>query len=375
MKTYHYFDNAASTPTDPEVLQAMLPYLKDDFANPSSRHTQGRLVSEKIEQARRTIAELIGASSDEIYFTGSGSESNNLAIQGVAKANSTKGRHIISSVIEHPSVINTLRNLEKNGFEVTYLNVDSSGQISLDDLRNNLKDTTILVTLSLGNNEIGTIFQIEEVGKIVSEAGAYLHVDACQSLAYLPIDVEKYHIDLLTFNGSKAYGPKGIAALYVRNGIQIFPIIFGGGQERSLRSGTHNVPGIIGLAKACELIKNRLDTVKDINELRNSLQAELENIPAVTVNSADAERLPNHLSVTFSDVGNLDLVKFFDERDIELSSGSACSSMSLDDSHVLRAIGLTSAQAQSTIRITLGRFTTKDDCQSLISAAKEIAIS
>ncbi|MEX1051955.1 MAG: cysteine desulfurase family protein [Patescibacteria group bacterium] len=360
-----YLDNAAATPTDPAVVSAMQPLTAGLFGNPSSAHSFGRAASNAVEQSRRSIANFLNCQDGETVFTGSGTESNNLALIGVAKANKHKGRHIVTSVIEHPSIINACRALEKDGYDITYLPVGKDGTVSSKELENSLKEETILVSIHLANSEIGVIQPIAELAKITKKHGAYFHTDACQAAAYLDLDVDKLGVDLLTINGSKCYGPKGIAVLYVREGTDIFPIHFGGGQQQGLRSGTENVPGIVGLAKAVEIITNKRENEsKRLGQLRDDLQNQLEKRGA-KINVKNSPRLPNHLSVVMP-IDETDVVKYFDQRGIAVSSGSACSSKSLVESHVLQAVGLTSEQIQKTVRLTLGYQSSQKDIKQLL---------
>lgn len=367
-----YADHAAGTPTDPQVVATMLPYLKGSFGNPSSLHSFGRKTAAAVEEARQAIANFLNSTPGEIYFTSSGTESNNLAILGVARANRNLGRKIITSVIEHPSVLNACRALEKDSFNMTYVSTLKSGAVDEAEVLKTIDGKTILVTLHLANSEIGVIQNITRLSAAIKKKNplVLIHTDACQAAAYLDLDVSKLGVDLLTFNGSKAYGPKGIAVLFVRDGVNIFPIIYGGGQEKSLRSGTENVPGIVGLAKAVEIVDHEADTRK-ITELRDRLQNELEKIGLI-INIKNSPRLPNHLSVTFPGLNNADLVQLFDEKGIAVSAGSACSSKSLSESHVLSAIGLSAEQAQATIRISLGRHSSISDVRKIIAAAAKI---
>lgn len=367
-----YADYAAATPTDPRVVAAMNPYQTEVFGNPSSTHSFGQKAAEAISQSRKTIASMISAEPNEIFFTGSGTESNNLAILGVARANKNKGNRIITTNVEHPSILNTCRALERDGFEVIYLSVGRDGMINLEELTKAINSQTILITTHYGNSELGVLQPIAAIGQICRENGIYFHVDACQATAYAKIGVKESKIDLLTFNGSKMYGPKGVAVLYVREGVNIFPIIYGGGQQQSLRSGTDNVPGIVGLAKAVEIIGTERDNdAARIGQLRDQLQDELEKIGAV-VNVKNSFRLPNHLSVTLNEAKTTDLVKYFDQNGIAVSSGSACSATSMAESYVLQAIGLASDEINKTIRVSLGRSTTNTDITALIKAANKI---
>lgn len=366
-----YADYAAATPTDSRVVEAMAPCQTKIFGNPSSINSFGKEANKAVITATESIAKFLNANPKEIVYTSCGTEGNNLALIGVAKANRDRGQHIITTSIEHPSVINAYRALEKDGFKVTYLPVTNGGLVEVEQLKKAFKKETILVSIHLANSEIGVIQNISELSAISKKHGAYFHTDACQAAAYLDLDVEKLGVDLLTFNGSKMYGPKGIAVLYVKDGTQIFPIFYGGGQQRSLRSGTENVPGIIGLAAACEIaIKQRGEDCKRLSKLRDNLQAQLERLPGVKINIANSPRLPNHLSVTLGNAKATNLVEAFDSKGVAVSSGSACSSKSLVDSHVLQAIGLTSDQINKTIRISLGRQNTKENLKQITKASE-----
>jgi cysteine desulfurase len=352
----------------------MIPYFGQDFGNPSSKHAFGIKTKQAAEESTRTIDELIGAEKDEIYFTSSGTESNNLAIIGVAKANKNKGNHIITSNIEHPSVLNVCKVLEKDGYNITCLPVDKNGSIILSELEKAITSQTVLVTTHYGNSEIGTLQDIQAIGAICRGKGVYLHIDACQSIDYEKIDVADMNIDLLTLNSSKMYGPKGVAVLYVNSKVSIFPIIYGSGQQKSLRSGTENVPGIIGIAKAAEIIlSQREDDARKVKVLRDELEKSIENIEGVSVNAKNARRLPNHLSVCLENRTNSDIVREMDDLKIAVSAGSACSSTAINESYVLSAIGLTSAQAQATIRITLGRNNSERDTKKITEAIRAIS--
>lgn len=370
-----YADYAASTPIDPKVADKVRSISEALIGNPSSAHGFGHAAWIELNAARETLAAFLNAKVDEIYFTASGTESNNLAILGVAKANKNIGKHIVTTAIEHPSVLNACRALEKDGWQVTYVKPDKNGVINLTDVAKAVKKETILLTIHLANSEIGVVQDITGIATAVKAKNptVLVHVDACQASPYVKFDVRKLGVDLLTINGTKMYGPRGVALLYVRQGVSIFPLVFGGGQEQSLRSGTENVPGIVGLAEAAKIIeKSREKDTKKVGQLRDQLQKELEKIPGVVINAKNAPRLPNHLSVTLPGVKNRDLVKELDAFGIAVSAGSACSSKSLGDSHVLTAIGLTSEQTQATIRISLGRQTAKKDCQHILAAIKKV---
>lgn len=373
MSHHIYADYAAATPTDPRVVEAMSPYQTEIFANPSSIHSFGGDAANAIDVSTEKIAQFLNAEKEEIIFTSCGTESNNLVILGIAKANRAKGRHIITSVIEHPSIINACRALEKDGWKVTYLPVNRNGLVTPDSLKNALTKETVLVSIHLANSEIGVIQNIAKLTRVTKKHGAYFHTDACQAAAYLDLDVKKLGVDLLTFNGSKMYGSKGIAVLYIRAGTDIFPILYGGGQQNSLRSGTENVPGIVGLAKACDIaIKQQQADSKKVAALRDRLQNQLVKLPGVKINCAHSPRLPNHLSVTLSKAKATNLVEAFDQHGIAVSSGSACSAKSIVDSYVLQAIGLTSEQIHQTVRITLGRSNDSPDALTIAKAASTV---
>lgn len=376
MNTTVYADYAAASPTDDRVIAAMLPYHNQTFANPSSAHSFGSAAAKALGAARAATAKFLNADTEEIYFTSSGTESNNIAILGSARANRNNGRHIITTTIEHPSILNACRTLERDGFAVTYVNVDKSGVIRQSDVVDAVTNKTILVTLHLANSEIGVIQPIAELVKKIKAKNprTLIHTDGCQATTFLDLNVRQLGIDLLTLNGSKVYGPRGVATLFVRSGVSIFPILYGGGQEKSLRSGTENLPGIVGFAAAVKIAQNQRDRdARQIGKLRDRLQAELEKIDGVIINCHDSRRLPNHLSVTLTKTQSTDLVRDLDRAGIAVSSGSACSSHSLTESHVLLALGLSSELINKTIRITLGRPTSLQDCHKTIRAIQRIA--
>lgn len=366
-----YADFAAATPTDPRVVRAMVPYQTEIFGNPSSAHQFGLKASTAVNSATEVVANFLRTKPSEIISVSCGSESNNLAIIGVAKANKNRGRHIITSSIEHPSVMNACRALEKDGWKITYLPVTKDGLVEASQLKRALKKETVLVSVHLANSELGVIQDVAVLARIAKNAGAYFHSDACQAASYLDLNVADLGADLLTFNGSKMYGPKGIAVLYVREGVQIFPILYGGGQQQSLRSGTENVAGIVGLAAACQITaKRRRRDAERIGKLRDYLQKKLARLRCI-VNIKNAPRLPNHLSVVLS-TSETDIVRALDRRGVAVSSGSACSSRSLVESHVLRAIGLTGEQASKTLRISLGRQTTMAEIEQISLAINQL---
>ncbi|MBI4948236.1 cysteine desulfurase [Candidatus Berkelbacteria bacterium] len=365
-----YADNAASTQTDERVLRVISETANNFFANPSSAHALGKNSAEMLSNSRQTVADFIGAKSDEIYFCSSGSEAINLAILGTAKASTKK--HIITTKIEHPAVKNTCLSLEKSGYNITYLDVDSFGFISVLDLKKSITNDTLMFVLAYGNSEIGTLADVKAISEICHERGILVVVDACQSAAYLPLNINDLGADLLIFNGSKMYGPKGVSALYVKEGINIFPIIYGGGQEKSLRSGTENLAAVCGLAKACQIAKSEHgDYTKIISDLNKKLVNELKDM-GVKINAETPHKLPNHISVIIENTDSTDLVQSLSELGVYVSSGSACSQKSQTESHVLNSIGLKSDQINKTIRITLGKYSQKEDINAIIEAIKKI---
>ena len=366
-----YADYAAATPTDPRVIARITEVAKQFSGNPSSRHSFGQAAESELTIARGQIAQFLNAKETEIYFTGSGTESNNLAILGIARANRKIGNHIITTTIEHPSVLGACQALERDGFSVTYLPVDRNGQVSIKDFQAAITPKTILATIHSANSEIGVTQPVTELAKIASERKVLFHTDACQAANYLPLDVQVPGIDALTLNGSKLYGPRGTAVLFVRDGVSIFPLVYGGGQEQSLRSGTENLPGIAGLALAVQIAEQQRDrnSVR-IGKLRDQLEEALIKTGS-QVNAASGQRLPNHLSVIIP-TQETDLVAALNREGIAVSSGSACSSRSQTDSHVLQAIGLTSDQTNKTIRISLGRGTTAEEIKKIVKAVQAI---
>lgn len=359
-------DNASTTKVDPEVINTMIPYFTEYYGNPSSIHAFGREARKAVDTARANIADLIGAKDDEIIFTAGGTESDNLAIKGISYLNknkrTTKGPHIITSTIEHPGVLETCRHLETQGFQVKYLPVDTDGIVNIIDLQKSISKNTFLITIMFANNEIGTIQPIAEIGKIAHEHDIIFHTDAVQAVAKLPIDIKKQHIDLLALSSHKIHGPKGIGALYIRNGIKVQPIIHGGGHEKGLRSSTLNVPGIAGLGKACELAKKRM--TKDIlfiKTLRDLLIKDTLQIEESYLNGHPKKRLANNAHFRFTGIEGESLLLGLDEEGIATSTGSACSSQKLQASHVLLAIGLDPVQAHGSLRLSLGRENTKEE--------------
>ncbi|MBS3091067.1 cysteine desulfurase [Candidatus Pacearchaeota archaeon] len=372
MKKEIYLDYAATTPLDPQVLKEMLPYFSEKYGNPSSMHEKGLEAKQAIEDSRKTIAKILNCNPGEIIFTSSGTESINLALKGIAFANKDRGNHIITSKIEHHVVLDTCKYLESQGFRVTYLDVDKYGLVNPFDVANAITGRTILISIMYSNNEIGTIQQIEEIGIIAKSRKVLFHTDACQS-GLLDLDIKKLGVDLLTMNGSKIYGPKGSGILYIKEGIKITPLLHGGGQENKLRSGTENVPGIIGFAKALELIqKDKEKESKRLIELRDYLIKELLEIPKTRLNGSTDKRLPNNVNITFFGVEGEAMVNQLSDLGIYISTGSACDSKKEESSHVLRAIGLSAKNAQDIVRFSLGKYTKEEDINYVIKAVKEI---
>ncbi len=369
-----YFDNAATTRLDEEVLNEMIPYLKENYGNASSIYKLGRDSKKAVEDSREKIAQVLNCKSNEIYFTAGGSESDNTAIKGIARANKLKGNHIITSKIEHPAVLETCKNLEKEGFEVTYISVDENGIINLEELKKSVKDTTVLITIMFANNEIGTVQPIEEIGKIAKEKNIYFHTDAVQAVGSIKIDVQKLNIDSLSLSGHKLYGPKGIGALYVKSGIKFEKFVDGGHQERNKRAGTENVAGIVGIGKAIEIAYSDLEEHnKKIKELRDYYVAQVTSkIPYVKVNGDMKKRLPGNSNISFRFIEGEGLLLNLDLKGVCASSGSACTSGSLDPSHVLLAIGLPHEIAHGSLRITIGKYNTKKEIDYLVENLIEI---
>lgn len=369
-----YFDNAATTRLDDEVLQEMLPYLKENYGSASSIYKLGRESRKAVEESRERIAKVLNCKPNEIYFTAGGSESDNTAIKGIAKANKKKGNHIITSKIEHPAVLETCKQLEKEGFEITYISVDENGMVDLEELKKSIKPTTILITIMFANNEIGTIQPIEEIGKIAKENNIYFHTDAVQAVGNVKINVQKLNIDSLSLSGHKFYGPKGIGALYVKTGVKFEKFIDGGPQERNKRAGTENVAGIVGIGKAIELAYENLDGHnKKIKELRDYYVEQVkEKIPYIKINGDMEKRLPGNSNISFRFIEGEGLLLNLDLKGICASSGSACTSGSLDPSHVLLAIGLPHEIAHGSLRISIGKYNTKEEIDYLVENLVEI---
>ena len=372
MKKRIYVDNAATTKVAPEVFEAMKPYLTEHFGNPSSIYTEARTAKKAIEAAREQVAAAIGAEPKEIFFTGSGSEADNWAIRSAAKALKNKGNHIITSSVEHHAVLHTCQELEKSGFEVTYLPVDKFGMVSPEDVRAAIKDTTILITIMFANNEIGTIMPIAEIGKIAKEAGVLFHTDAVQAVGMVPINVRELNIDMLSLTGHKFHGPKGSGALYVRSGVKLASFITGGAQERGRRAGTENVAGIVGLGKAIEAATANIpEKAAYLSEIRDTyIKKILEQVPYSRLNGHPVNRLPGNANISFEFIEGEGLLLILDMNGISASSGSACTSGSLDPSHVLLAIGLKHEEAHGSLRTTFDTENTLDDVDIIVNAVK-----
>ncbi|MBM3155340.1 MAG: cysteine desulfurase NifS [Chloroflexi bacterium] len=358
-----YLDYAATTPTHPEVVKTMLPYFSDTFGNPSSIYHLGQEARDAIEKSRDSVATLIGARSDEIVFTGSGTEADNYALKGVAFANCDKGNHIITSTIEHHAVLETCTFLEKQGFLVTYLQVDKYGLVDPDDVKKAITSKTILTSIMHANNEIGTIEPVAEIGKIAKEAGIYFHTDAVQTTGHIPTDVNKLNADLFSISAHKLYGPKGTGCLYIRKGTKINSFMHGGHQENGRRASTENVPGIVGLGKAAEIAQQQRDTeAARITALRNHLlEGIFSKIEDTRLNGHPELRLPNNVNILVNYVEGEAMLLLLDQEGICVSTGSACSSSDLGPSHVLMALGLSPYEAHGSLRFTLGKWTTEED--------------
>lgn len=363
-----YLDYAATTPVDPRVVRAMLPYFTEKFGNTMSLHSFGQEVKAALEKSREEVASLMGARPEEVIFTGSATESNNLALKGVAFANKDKGRHIITSPIEHPCIMEATRWLGRQGFEVTRLKVDNYGLVDVADLKKKIRKDTVLVSVIHASNEIGTIQPVEEIGRICREKGIYFHTDVVQSFGKIPINVNKMKVDLLSASSHKMYGPKGVACLFVKKGTKIEPLLHGGGQESGLRSSTVNVAGIVGFAKACETCRREMKKEgKRSEKLRNKLiKGILKNIPSSHLNGHPQKRLPNNVNVWFDFIEGESMVVQLDLLGIAASTGSACSSARLEPSHVLLATGLKHQEAHGSLRITLGRWTKDSEIDYLL---------
>ena len=369
-----YFDNAATTKIKKEVLDKMFPYLIEEYGNPSSLYTLGRRARVAVEEARKQVAELINCDKNEIYFTGGGTESDNTALKGLMGLEKNKGKHMITSKIEHPAILNTCKTLEENGIKVTYLNVNEKGFINIEELKNSITDNTILISIMFANNEIGTIQPIKEIGELAREKGIIFHTDAVQACGNVEIDVKRMNIDLLSLSGHKIGAPKGIGALYVNRNIEFKNLIDGGHQERNKRAGTENVAGMVGLGEACKLAKNTLDShIAKLEMLRNYFLSEMKHkVKEMKINGSMEQRLPGNSNISFKGANGSELLMKLDENGICASAGSACSSGSSLPSHVLTAIGLTSEYAEGTLRLTFGDDNTKEDVDYLVETLAEI---
>ena len=369
-----YFDNAATTKMDSSVLNDMMPYLTDNYGNASSIYSLGNVSRQAIEESRKKIADVLSCNPDEIYFTAGGSESDNTAIKGIARANKSKGNHIITSKIEHPAVLESCHELEKEGFEVSYISVDENGTIDIDELKSKINENTILISIMTANNEIGTIQPIKEIGKIAHEHNIYFHTDAVQAIGSIKINVNEMNIDSLSLSGHKFYGPKGIGALYVKNGVKFNKYISGGHQERNKRAGTENVAAIVGLASAIVKAYKYVDEHnKKISELRDYYESCITSkIPCVKVNGNVKNRLSGNSNISFRYIEGEGLLLNLDLKGICASSGSACTSASLDPSHVLLAIGLPHEIAHGSLRVSIGKYNTKEEIDYLVDSLVEI---
>lgn len=372
-----YLDHAATTPIDPRVFDAMGPFFGENYGNPSSFHSRGKDAKDALDDARSRTAAQIGARPDEVLFTSGGSEADNLAILGVARAHAGHGKHLISSPTEHPAVLEALHHLEKKeGFEVTWLAVDAYGRVNVEDVIAAIRPDTTLVSIMLANNEIGTISPVREIGakirrarETAKSAYPYFHSDACQAVGALEVHVEKLNVDLLTINSSKIYGPKGIGALYVKRGIKLEPMQFGGAQEKGIRPGTENISGIVGFARALEIAneEREAESARLIPLRDHLIDGILKSIPKTRLNGHPAERLPNNVNISFMDVEGEALLLYLDAQGVYASTGSACTSATLDPSHVILALGLPYEVAHGSLRFTLGRSTTQEDIDYVLT--------
>jgi len=363
-----YLDHAATTKLRKEVLDTMLPFLTEQYGNPSTIYTVGREAKKAVDTAREQVAKAINSQTNEILFTGSGTEADNWAIKGIAYANKQKGKHIITSSIEHHAVLHTCEFLQKEGFDITYIPVDSEGIIDLKELKKAIRPDTILISVMLANNEIGTIQPIKEISQIAKKHGIYLHTDAVQAVGSIPVDVADLGVDLLSLSGHKFYGPKGVGVLYIKNGTKISPLIHGGGQERGKRAGTENVANIVGIGKAIELAtKDIPEYSAHLQQLRDmAIEGILKQIPHTRLNGHPKKRLPGNVNISFEYIEGESILLMLDSKGISASSGSACTSGSLDPSHVLLAIGLPHEIAHGSLRLTFGQENTKEDVKYLL---------
>lgn len=369
-----YFDNSATTRIDEEVLREMMPFFKENYGNASSIYKLGRTSKKAIEESREKIAKAINANPEDIYFTAGGSESDNTIIKGIAHFNKNKGNHIVTSKIEHPAVLETCKQLEQEGFEVTYINVNNNGIIDLEELKKSITENTILISIMFANNEIGTIQPIKEIGEIARKHKIVFHTDAVQAIGSVPIDVKKLNIDSLSMSAHKFYGPKGIGALYVKNGIKFRKLISGGHQEKDKRAGTENVAGIVGMGKAIEIATNNIAGHNEkIQKLRDYYISEIkEKIPNIKINGDLEKRLPGNANISFESIKGDSLLFNLDLKGICASSGSACSSGSIDPSHVLKAIKAPENFLNNSLRISIGKYNTKEEVDYLIKNLIEV---
>lgn len=371
-----YMDNAATTALRRDVLDAMMPYLTDIYGNPSSLHYFGQEAHKAVENARHQVASALNAEDNEIVFTGCGTEADNMALKGIAEKYQSKGKHIITSSVEHHAILHTCEYLEKHGFEVTYLPVDEYGMVKAEQVRDAIRSDTILVSIMFANNEVGTIMPIKEIGAVCREKGVFFHTDAVQAVGHAAIDVKAMNIDLLSLSAHKLHGPKGVGALYIRKGIVVPPLLHGGAQERRKRAGTENVAGIVGLGKAIEIACSDIEgTAKRMCYLRDKLINGIEaSIPEVKLNGHRTERLPGNVNFSIKYIEGESILLMLDINGIAASSGSACTSGSLDPSHVLLAMGMPHETAHGSLRLTLGDDTTEDDIDYVLEVLPEIVV-
>ncbi|MGL5000872.1 MAG: cysteine desulfurase family protein [Cetobacterium sp.] len=369
-----YLDNNATTKMDPKVLEAMMPFLTEEYGNAFSMHIFGRETGIAVSEAREKIATLLKVKSEEIIFTASGTESDNIAVRGVAKAYKNRGNHIITSSIEHPAIKNTFKDLEQDGYKVTFLPVDKNGVVSIEDLEKAITPETILISIMHANNEVGTIEPIKEISDIAKKHRVLLHVDAVQTVGKIPVSPKELGVDLLTFSAHKFYGPKGVAALYIRQGVRVAKTITGGGQEKKLRPGTTNTPAVVGMAKALDLVsENMLDEIEREKELRDYFENEIfKRVPEVVINAKNVERLPGTSSITFKYLEGESILLSLSYLGVAVSSGSACSSDELQASHVLLAMGIEPEFAHGTIRFSLGKYNTKEEIDYTIEQVVKV---
>lgn len=369
-----YLDNSATTPIKSEVLQEMMPYLTTEYGNASSLYSVGRSAKRAIEKARNRVAELLNCNHNEIYFTGGGSESDNIALKGFVYANKEKGNHIITSKIEHPAILETCKTLERQGFEVSYINVNENGIIDVEELRKSIKTNTILISVMTANNEVGTVQPIEEIAKIAHDNNIIFHTDAVQAIGNVQIDVEKMKIDMLSLSSHKINGPKGVGALYIKNGIEVEKFINGGHQEKDRRAGTENVAGIVGIGKAAEIARKNMEThIRNLSKIRDYYIKKVQKeIPNIRINGSMENRLPGNANISFKGINASELIFKLDERGICVSSGSACSSGNRNPSHVLIAMNVPEVYLNSAIRTTFGDNNTFEQVDYVVKILKRI---